>query len=225
MKQFSKMNVSGNCAGSVLRFMSHDKIMAAGLLAFVCSLLFCPPLFPQSWKFVKEKDGIRVYTRQELNSSYKAFRGVADIHSTMDKVFAIVGNVKSTDQWDPSVRDLRVLSQGKDSSFSYYLVYHVSWPLHDRDLCVAVKITHDKSTGEVVIDAESSPKLVPESSDLVRIRNYWQKWILQPLDRDHIRLILEGFADPAGNIPSWLANMVITETPLNMIHEIRQRVE
>ncbi len=182
-------------------------------------------LFSQGWQLVKEKDGISIYTCQEKGSSYKSFRGVADIRSDLDKVFAIVGNVRSSDQWDPSVRELRVLSEGKDSSFSYYLVYSTPWPLHNRDLCVEVKVTRNRATGEVLIDAESNPALVPEQHDLVRIRHYWQKWILQPLDKGKIHVVLEGFADPAGSIPAWLANMVITETPLNMIREIRKRVE
>src|SRR5512138_3838530 len=135
----------------------------------LCSVLWCGDIFSQDWKFIKEKDGIKVYTCQEKNSPYKSFRGEAVVHSNIDKVYAIVGNIQSTDQWDPSVKSLRVLSQGKDSSFSYYLVYHVSWPLHDRDLCVEVKVTRNPKTGEVVIDGQSRPELVPECSDLVRI--------------------------------------------------------
>jgi hypothetical protein len=195
------------------------------LLTGVLCCLFSSPLLSQSWNLVKEKYGIKIYTKLEINSSFKCFRGVADIKTSLDKVYAIVGNIRSTDKWDPGVKELKVLSSVKDKSFSYYLVYSVTWPLHDRDLCVAVKILHDSVSGDVIIDAESRPQLVPEKANLVRIRNYWQKWIIHPIDKDHIRLILEGFADPAGNIPAWLYNMVITETPINLIHDIQQKVK
>ena len=195
------------------------------LVLIFFAVFLCNDLFSQTWNFVKAKYGIKIYTRQDKNSSFKIFRGVADIATTVDKVYAIVGNIRSTDKWDPGVKELRVLSNEKDISFSYYLVYSVTWPLHDRDLCVSVKIIHDSISGDVIVDAESSPALVPEKSDLVRIKNYWQKWIIHPVDKDHIRLILEGFADPAGNIPAWLYNMVITETPINLIHDIQNRVK
>ena len=182
-------------------------------------------LFSQSWNLIKEKYGIKIYTRQAENSSFKVFKGVADITTTVDKVFAIVGNIRSTDKWDPGVKELRVLSNDIGKSFSYYLIYSVTWPLHDRDLCVSVNIIRDTLSGDIIVDGESSPNLVSEKSDLVRIKKYWQKWIIHPIDKDHVRLTLEGFADPAGNIPAWLYNMVITETPINLIHDIQNRVK
>lgn len=195
------------------------------LLPFILSFFFAGNLYSQSWTFVKEKEGIKVYTKQEAGNSLKTFKGIAEIQTTADKVYAIIGNVKSTDHWDENIKELRVISFEKDKSFSYYLIYSVPWPLQNRDLCVEARITHDTVSGEIVIYAQSKPMLVPEKSDLVRIKNYWQKWTIQQVDRDHIRLILEGYADPAGNIPGWLYNMVITNTPLNMISDIRKRVQ
>jgi hypothetical protein len=182
-------------------------------------------LHSQTWNFIKEKEGIKVYTRQESASSLKSFRGETDLKTSIDKVFAIVGNIKSTDTWDPDIKEMRILSNVRDKSFSYYLIYGTPWPLQDRDLCVEAKITRDSVTGEIVILTQSRPSLVPETKDIVRIKNYWQKWLIQPLDKSHVRLILEGFADPAGNIPSWLYNMVITNTPMNMLLKIKEKVE
>jgi hypothetical protein len=34
---------------------------------------------------------------------------------------------------------------------------------------------------------------------------------------------LEGSVNPGGNIPAWLFNMVITETPLKMLHSLREK--
>ncbi len=189
------------------------------------SLLSSVSLFAQPWQFAKEKNGIKVYTRQEAGKAVKSFRGEAVLQTTVDKVYAIIGSVRSTDKWDPSIRELKVLASVKDKTFSYYLIYGVPWPLHDRDLCVEATITHDTVTGEVVILSRSRPELVPEMENLVRIKNYWQKWIIQPLDKTHLKLILEGFADPAGSLPAWLINMVITDTPLNLMQDIQKKVE
>jgi hypothetical protein len=204
------------------------RVIASGLKFVMAVLLvvFIPAgLYSQEWKFVKEKDGIRVYTGESDNSSVKSFKGVAELKTTLDKVYAIVGNIRSTDNWDKSIRGLRVLSDIKDKSFSYYLIYSLPWPLHDRDLCVEVTIIRDTVDGSVIVSAKSNPSLVPLDPDLVRIRNYWQRWIIEPLGKNKIRLTLEGFADPAGSIPGWLSNMVVTDTPLNMISDIRKKVE
>ena len=55
------------------------------------------------------------------------------------------------------------------------------------------------------------------------MKNFWQKWTVQPLGEGNVHVVLEGFFDPAGNIPAWLYNNVITETPVKAIHSLRER--
>jgi hypothetical protein len=59
----------------------------------------------------------------------------------------------------------------------------------------------------------------------LRIKKYWQKWTIQPMENGVIHLTLEGFVDPAGNIPSWLYNMVIVETPLKVMRRVKKFVQ
>jgi hypothetical protein len=89
---------------------------------------------------------------------------------------------------------------------------------------VEATITDDPKTGVRLIQARSIPEAMPEDEDLVRIVNYWQKWIIQPEGDGKLLLIVEGYADPAGDVPAWLANMVITDTPLNMLKAIRENL-
>ncbi len=200
------------------------RIHTAGI-AFVVLILTAGRSNSQTWNLVREKEGISVYTTTSGNGSLKTFKGIADVHSSAEKVYALLGTAKNNDDWDKSIKEFRVLSEKKDKSFSYYLIYSIPWPLQNRDLCVEVNITHDSVNGAITIYARSNPRLVPESSSMVRIRNYWQKWVIQPLGKNDVRLTLEGYADPSGSIPSWLYNMVITDTPIKLISEVRQRVQ
>jgi hypothetical protein len=67
--------------------------------------------------------------------------------------------------------------------------------------------------------------VIPEKPDLVRIKNYWQRWTIEPRENGMIHIVLEGFVDPGGNVPSWLYNMVITDTPLKVMRGVKERVE
>jgi hypothetical protein len=67
--------------------------------------------------------------------------------------------------------------------------------------------------------------VVPEKPDLVRIKNYWQQWTMVPIGKGMLHLTLEGSVDPGGNIPSWLINMVITETPLKIMRKVIEQVQ
>jgi hypothetical protein len=179
----------------------------------------------QDWEFAKEKDGIKIYTRKTNGSNLKSFKGTMDVHSTMDKVTNLVGNVKNHDWWDKNISEIKVLYFEKDKHFQYYLVYDVPWPLSDRDLVVDATVTIDPVTGKRVISAKPLLNTIPEKPDVVRITNYSQTWTIIPMANGIIRLNLEGCLDPGGNVPTWLINMVITDTPLKVMRGIKEKVD
>lgn len=72
--------------------------------------------------------------------------------------------------------------------------------------------------------AQPSKEEIPEVQGIVRVKKYWQRWTLQPLDENRVHATLEGFIDPGGIVPAWLYNMVIVETPLKVMEGIKNKV-
>jgi hypothetical protein len=195
------------------------------LLPVLYLLLISPAVVAQSWDFIKEKDGIKIYTRKEGGNSLKSFKGVADINAPIEKAYNLIGNVRNVDWWDKNVREIKVLYYEKDKKSQYYLVYDSPWPVADRDLCVDATITTDPVTKVRTVLSVPLTGVVPERQDLVRIKKYRQQWTIEPLGKDRIHVVLEGFVDPGGSVPDWLYNMVITDSPLKVIRGIRERLE
>ncbi len=179
----------------------------------------------QNWTFVKEKDGIRIYTKKEPGNSIKSFRGVTDLHTSMEKVSNLIGNVKNLDWWDKNLKEIRVLYYEKEKLSQYYLVYDSPWPVTDRDLCVEAHITTDPVTGVRTILAKPLLDVIPLRPENVRITNYQQKWVMVPDGPNLVHITLEGYVDPAGSVPDWIYNMVITDTPLKIMRGIKERLE
>lgn len=177
----------------------------------------------QSWDFKKEKDGIKMYTRDELNSPLKSFRGEITFKADVEKVNLLVGNADNLDWWDKNISNVKIIEFQKNKLIRYYLVYQVPWPLSNRDLALEARISTDPVTGVRTVLAKPLLNVIPEKKDLVRIRKYWQKWTVQPLEKGEVHVIIEGFVDPNGNIPSWLYNMTVMETPYNVLKTLRER--
>jgi len=201
------------------------KVSLPGLLLLTLLTLINLSVSAQSWKFIKEKDGIKIYTKESEGSSFKSFRGETVYHSTMEELSKFIGNVENVDWWDKNVKEIKVLYFKPDEIIKYYLLYDVPWPLNDRDLCVEAKITVDPVTGEKVVSAKPLFDVVPEKEGVVRIRHYWQKWTLKPIGKNTVQAVLEGSVDPGGIVPSWLFNMVIVDTPLKVMRGIKTLVE
>ena len=203
--------------------MRHKCLLSIGFLFFL--MIISGSVVAQEWEFIKERDGIKIYTRKDVNTNLKSFKGVMDLNCPMEKVCNLIGNVKNVDWWDKNLREIKILLFEKDKHMQYYLIYGAPWPVTDRDLCVDATVTIDPVTGTRTIYSVPLPNVIPENPDLVRIKNYWQKWIIQPMAKGVVHVILEGYVDPAGSVPAWIYNMVITDTPLKIMRGIKNRLE
>jgi hypothetical protein len=191
---------------------------------FFIAMMFSCSLKAQSWEFIKEKDSIKIYIRVEAAKTLKSYRGVTSINAPVEKIFAVMEDVNNTDWWDKNLTWIKVLLYEKDKRAQYYLVYDLPAPVTDRDLCVNVTVTIDNLTGERRIDAVALNGVIPEQDDLVRIKDYRQTWTISPLGKERTHVVLEGFIDPAGAIPDWLSNMLLTDTPLKAINGLREKM-
>lgn len=188
--------------------------------------LFSPvSLIGQDWQFDKETDGIRVYKRTEPGFSVKAYRCETEFQGDLNKVVQLITDVEKFDDWDDKISELAVVEESEGKYFKYCLTYDLSWPLRDRDLCIEAHISHEPATGITRVTARAAPDLQPLHPDRTRIVDYWQSWVVEPIDSGKIHLILEGFADPAGSIPSWVINMALTDSPLRSVTEVRKRAK
>jgi hypothetical protein len=186
-------------------------------------LLFTSDLHGQAWDFVKEKDGIKLYTRQELNSTYKSFKGEITFRANIEKVNLLVGDADNLDWWDKDIIYIKVLDFKRNDHIQYYIIYELPGPLSNRDLALDARISIDPVTGVRTVLAKPLLNVVPEKPNLVRIKKYWQKWTVQPLDKGYVHVLLEGFVEPNGNVPAWIHNMVVPEMPLKALQALRER--
>jgi hypothetical protein len=203
--------------------MSHFRFRF--ILMFFLTLVLSSSMVAQAWDFIKEKDGIKIYTRKEAGKSLKSYKGVTDIKAPAEKVFALIEDVNNTDWWDKNLTQIRVLLYEKYKRAQYYLVYDLPWPVTDRDLCVNVTVTTDPATGVDKITAAPLPGVIPEQNDMIRIREYRQTWTVKPAGKELAHVELEGYVDPAGSIPDWISNMLIVDSPFKVISGVKQRLE
>jgi hypothetical protein len=194
------------------------------ILMFFFTQMLSGSMEGQSWDFIKEKDGIKIYTRVETGRTLKSYKAITDINAPEEKIFAVMENINNTDWWDKNLTHIKVLLYEKNKRAQYYMVYDVPWPVTDRDLCVDVTITSDTVTSGYEINAVSLNGVIPERNDMVRIKDYRQTWIITPAGKEMTHVVLEGFVDPAGTIPVWISNMLIIESPIKAISGLRERM-
>ena len=200
------------------------------LLRYIIGLLFLiqglvSTLSAQSWEFVKEEDGIKIYTRQEAGKALKEFKGVTVINAPVEKVFSVVEDVNHIEWWDENLIDIKVLSYEKNKRDKYYMVYDSPWPVSNRDLYAEVTVVIDEAKRVYTITSVALSSGIPGDDDQVRIRDYRQKWTITPAGENSTHVVFEGYIDPAGKIPGWLSNKLLIQSPVSSILGLRKRLE
>ncbi len=193
-------------------------------LFFIIQVPVCH-LYAQSWNLVRDQDGIKIYTLKEAGKSLKSFKGIIDIPAPAQKVFAVIENVNDHAWWGANLSEVKVMIYEKNKRSRYYVEYRLPWPLSNRDLVVDVTVNADSLNQVYRTQANQLQSVVPLYPDKVRIPNYHQSWTVTPSAQGASQVILEGYADPSGNIPDWIINLAIVDTPVNMLRELRKRME
>jgi hypothetical protein len=202
--------------------MKH--ILTFTLCSLMIHYLAANELFARTWNLVKDKEGIKVFTRLEPNSKLKSFKGEATLHAPVTTISKLIMEPGKRDWWEKNFQQTKLLGYQEDKYIRYYLVYVLPWPLTPRDIVTETSVVKDSVTGVHTIITMTVPSDVPEKPEMIRINEYKQKWTLQPLDKETVHVILEGLIDPAGNIPAWLINIVLPETPFKTIQSLREKL-
>lgn len=155
----------------------------------------------------------------------KSFRGVTDIKASSARIFSLLEDVYHTEWWDKNITNLRILSYEKNKRAKYYIIYGLPWPVTNRDLCVEELMKFDPLTGNAEITADAVSDCIPVNPGYVRMSDYHQSWKLTPTGKNSTHVELEGYADPAGHVPDWILNMLITDSPYKIIRGVKEIME
>ncbi|KQC08008.1 MAG: hypothetical protein APR62_05530 [Smithella sp. SDB] len=177
----------------------------------------------EDWKFEHTRDGIDVYTRAISGSSIYAFKGVGIMDAPLEEVAELINDISATPQWASDMKEARILSKKDDYNMLVYNILDLPWPVSDRDFVVESKAEIDLSKGRVIICANAlKDPPIPKNNECVRVKNLQIKYLLEYIDREHTRVTLTGWADPAGYLPAAVVNLTATKTPYRSLTGMRR---
>ena len=182
-----------------------------------------PPSLEDSagWQLRKDKDGIKVYTRDLEHKGVLEYRAIATIEADFEKIVRIIHNVEDYPSWTSNCASAEIYKIINDSTVIEYMTTPVPWPLSDRD--VVMKFVVWKQTKDYFeAHLTSVPDLVPENGDYIRMKEAEGFWIFKKTDEGKVEIIHQFYADPGGNIPKWIINLFIVSGPYKTLSNLKQ---
>ncbi|MCD6596449.1 MAG: START domain-containing protein, partial [Bacteroidales bacterium] len=174
------------------------------------------------WKLRKEKDGIKVYTRNNSNSAIKEFKAITSINADIGQLVRIINDVENYPGWLANCESSRIYKKITETTRIDYMKTSVPWPLNDRDAVFEFIIT--KNTEEhFEATMVSVPGAIPEKEDIVRIKKAKGKWIFKKSDKKMVDITYQFYGDPEGNIPAAIINLFIVSGPYKTLLNIKNQ--
>lgn len=172
-------------------------------------------------------DWLKIFTCPVPSSDFLSFVGVATIDAPQHSVLSLLYDIESATEWVWKTREMRILQELNENSEGrvVYQLVSAPWPVSDREIITRSTAYMDPDTKEAFIRMECLPDFIPETGRYVRVRKLEGAWNILPLDENHCRVVLRLHIEPAGEIPSWLANIAVIDTPYHTLNNMRDMVK
>lgn len=188
------------------------------------AMTLCVSSHAEDWSLASNQNGIQVYTQQVAGQDVKNFRAVMTVNASMQQVVATLMNGDQMPEWFYSVLESKPVTVNIAGHYRYMWI-KVPWPATDRDAVVKVNLSQDPKTLQLSLFAAATPNLLPIHPDRIRIPRMQSGWTVTPLGKSRTQIQLDGNADPGGNIPVIVANIVVSLTPKITMRQLKVRLE
>ena len=175
------------------------------------------------WTLKKDIDGIKVYTKDRPSSSFKTFKATAKVDAPVEEVVRLFKAVEDMPKWYDKVSEANLLQTISKDEGIYSIVMDMPWPVRDRISVIKATMTYDASKYQYKVITRHEPSYTLDSRGMVVVTDIGSSWIIKASDNG-TELIHEGYMDPAGIVPAWLAEDTVEKGPILTIQNLRKMV-
>ena len=200
--------------------MKHFSVhLFLGIIMLINSNL----VMAEDWKLVLDKNGIQVFTQDIDDSKHHRFKAVGTVNTSVESLVYLMRDPVNMDQWLHSCYDIKVVEDIDPATRLFHMKNETPIIVKDRDLVLVQRMMR-VADDHVIVELVSKPDAVPEQKKYVRVPMFEGAWNLKQIDANSSWVEYHGFGDPGGNVPAWVANVMIADTPYKTLRKLQQQV-
>lgn len=176
------------------------------------------------WDFVKEVDGIKIFTKDVEHSNIKELKIEMTFEQTsLSDIISIVGRCETYQDWMYKCSHSENISYTAHNDKIDYFQLDFPWPLTDRDLYNR-SIIHQDTATKILTIASDPVDTFEERDGFIRVTESKTRWRFYPQTNGDVFLRYTTASSPAGHIPDWLVNMVIDKGPTQTMLKLKELI-
>lgn len=190
------------------------------VILFLISIAISHFAQAEEWELVKDKNDIKIYTRNTEGSKYKTYKGEAILNMDIREIYKVLVDVENYDRWVYECSESRLLSEKENQEYVFYSIIHMPWPFDDRDMITRLVVSDKNDT--IRLATKLDPGHMDPVDGIVRISAYDEITTLIRIGEGKVKMVMEGYLEPGGKLPAWLYNMFLSEGPYESIMSIKE---
>ncbi|GAB3993930.1 START domain-containing protein [Spirosoma daeguense] len=176
------------------------------------------------WNLEKEKDGIRVYSRNLTGNRLKELRVQCTFQGTLSALVAMLSDVENYPKLMYKTKTSRLLRRISETEMYYYIETELPWPVENRDMNVHLLFTQDPDTRALRVQINKTADEVPPQPHIVRVADWLAVWEVQPQPNQQLQIDYHCRVNPGGSLPVWLVNLTATTGPYESFKLLRKTI-
>ena len=192
---------------------------------FLLVLFYLPhKSYTQQWELNKDRNGVKVYTRQSDAAKLKEYKAVVLAKSSVEKALKIITDGDNLWKWNHKTAESKTIKTISDSEFVFWMKNNLPWPVKNRDLVSRIKVSHQEDGTVIISIAPETTYSVPVDSNSIRLKNFKGHWLLVPKG-EYVEITQQLYGDPEGFLPAWIVNTFITNAPYYTFLNLKEILE
>ncbi len=181
---------------------------------FLIFLFFLPSSGPdEEWELRKDKNGIKVFTRNSETSKIKELRMTLKTDASLSNIISLLNDTEGYEDWAYRFEESKTLAHLTPTKSVYYGLVDFPWPLADRDIVATSEVHQDPTSRIVTVTTRALDEYpdAPLKKGVVRITEHFNQWRFEPRADGYVYIDYVLQSNPAGSIPTWAINMALDQ--------------
>ena len=168
------------------------------------------------------KDGVTILVRDVPDSRYQEFRAIVDLEAKPAAAVALLQDNTACPKWVHRCASSEIIETVNSTERFFHQVTTLPFPAKARDAVFHGAI-YFKHGDEATITLSSAHERLATGKH-IRIIDTHGYYHIQPLGEGSIRLTWQFYVDPAGSLPAFLINTMVTDLPYRSLMAFRNLV-
>jgi len=181
------------------------------------------------WKKIGESEGIAGYARQTARSSVDEIKAVGIVNAPIAVVEAVIRDISVMPQYIFLCNEAALINtpdmKSSGDIIYFYSLTDLPYPVSDRDSVTKAFWSVDKATGTIYCHAENVKTAYKQNNNVLRMPLSVIDCTLVPKGPDKTEVTYQVLADPGGELPSFIVNMLTNDYGIKTIAGLRRMVK